>query len=113
MDIYAEIGKKIREARKNSGLTQEVLAEASNISAHFLSTIETGKEKPSLETLYRISEALKIPLWKIMQFESKAETRGRSSYRMDAMLKAAGKNKQEFLEETMMNIYSNMKKYMK
>ena len=113
MNIYAEIGKKIKEARKKSGLTQEILAEASDISAHFLSTVETGREKPSLDTIYRISTALKIPLWKLMQFESKTENKDRSTYRMDVMFKAAGKKNQEFLEETMKDIYSNIKKYMK
>lgn len=48
-----------------------------------------------------------------MQFESKVENRDRSTYKMDVMLKAAGKKNQEFLEETMKDIYSNIKKYMK
>jgi DNA-binding XRE family transcriptional regulator len=113
MDIYAALGKKIREARKISGITQEMLAEASGISAHFLSTIETGREKASLETVYKISKALDIPMSRLFQFEDGIKKHRNKNFKLDMMMDSAGKNKQEFLEETIKDIYSNMKKYIK
>ncbi len=113
MDIYSSLGKKIREARKNSGITQEMLAEAAGISPHFLSTIETGKEKASLDTINKISGALEVPLWQLFKFENSIIKKHGRKYKLDMMFDNTGKNKQEFLEETIKDIYSNLRKYIK
>lgn len=55
-------GKKIREARKNMGLTQFELAEKINASQNFLGDIERGIKLPSLPKLILLSNALKISL---------------------------------------------------
>jgi transcriptional regulator with XRE-family HTH domain len=61
-DIYEVLAKRIREARKRSGLTLERLAEAAGIGASFLAYIETGGRKPSLATIDKIAGALRIPV---------------------------------------------------
>lgn len=61
MDIqYSAIGKRIQLRRKELGLRQCVLAEILNISNNHMSSIETGREKPSLEILLHICDALKV-----------------------------------------------------
>lgn len=57
---YIAIGENIRTARKKRFLTQENLAEMCNISPVFVSQIENGMRKPSLETVYNISVALNV-----------------------------------------------------
>lgn len=37
------IGKRIKEYRKRSGLTQEALAEKVQLSAHYVSAVECGR----------------------------------------------------------------------
>ncbi|MBE7030030.1 MAG: helix-turn-helix transcriptional regulator [Ruminococcaceae bacterium] len=55
---YNLLGKNIAYARSKNHLTQEQLAERINVSAVFISQIETSVRKPSLETVYKISNAL-------------------------------------------------------
>lgn len=57
---YNDIGKRIRQIRRNKGITQEVLAEGVGVGATHISRIENGKTKPSLETIMNIVEYLEI-----------------------------------------------------
>jgi len=59
---YKIIGKRIQNARLETKLTQEQLAEKLQISTNYLSKVETGKEKPNLEMIDKICNNLKIPL---------------------------------------------------
>ena len=54
MDFTA-IGKRIKVARKNAGITQEQLAERIDISTHYVYEIERGLKKLSLRTLTNIA----------------------------------------------------------
>ncbi len=56
----AELGKRIREARNNAGLTQEVLAEKADIGVMYLGEIERGLKMPSLKIFIKLVEALDI-----------------------------------------------------
>ena len=55
---YAVIGERIRACRLQNNSTQESLAEACNITVEYLSKIENGKAKPTLDTLGKICELL-------------------------------------------------------
>lgn len=59
---YEDVGNKIRERRNFLKVTQENLANDINVSASFISDIENGKRKMSLETMIKISIALKTSL---------------------------------------------------
>ena len=56
------VGRVIARLRTEKGLTQEVLSGLSDIGRTHLSAIERGERKPTLETLYRISSALDLPM---------------------------------------------------
>ena len=51
---YVKIGKRIKEVRLSKGLTQEYLAEQLDIDPSFVSRIENGHNKGSLETYAKI-----------------------------------------------------------
>jgi transcriptional regulator with XRE-family HTH domain len=53
-------GRRLRELRKASELTQEALAEAADLSGNYISDLELGLKVPSLTILVRLSEALDI-----------------------------------------------------
>lgn len=57
---YVNLGKRIANRRQQAGLKQNVLAEKLGISNNYLSSIERGKEKPSLEILVRICTTLQV-----------------------------------------------------
>ena len=54
------VGEAIAQKRKEKGISQEVLSGLADIGRTHLSAIERGERKPTLETLYRISQALDI-----------------------------------------------------
>ena len=59
---YGLIGKRIKEHRQRRNLTQEMLAELIEVSPGYISLVETGRKKASLETLLSISNVLNITL---------------------------------------------------
>lgn len=59
---YENVGNKIRERRNFLKVTQENLANDINVSASFISDIENGRRKMSLETMIKISISLKTSL---------------------------------------------------
>ena len=63
---YRLLGKRILEWRKQFGITQESLAFIAEMSVPYLSQIENGKKKPSLETLLAVANGLGITLDEIM-----------------------------------------------
>lgn len=56
------VGDVIAEFRKKKGVSQEVLSGLADIGRTHLSAIERGERKPTLETLYRISNALDVKM---------------------------------------------------
>lgn len=57
---YYEIGQRIRKYRKAMGLSQEQLAEKTDISVTHMSHIETGNTKLSLPVLVSMANALGV-----------------------------------------------------
>jgi transcriptional regulator with XRE-family HTH domain len=62
MDAKQMIGARIKDIRNRKGFTQEDLAEKININPKYLSSIERGKENPTLNTLIKLSESLDVNL---------------------------------------------------
>lgn len=54
------VGRVIQDYRESKGLSQEVVSGLADIGRTHLSAIERGTRKPTLETFFRISEALGI-----------------------------------------------------
>lgn len=61
------VGKVIANFRKAKGISQEVLSGLAAIGRTHLSAIERGERKPTLETLYRLSNALNIRMSDIVK----------------------------------------------
>lgn len=57
---YAGIGQRIAKRRVQMGLKQTALAERLDISNNYLSSIERGKENPSLEIIVNICNVLQV-----------------------------------------------------
>ncbi|TCP45764.1 XRE family transcriptional regulator [Tamaricihabitans halophyticus] len=61
------LGRRIRSARKERGLTSVELADLAGVSQGLISQVENGRSDPSLETLRRLAEALDLPLFDLFQ----------------------------------------------
>lgn len=57
---FSIIGKRLKEARKKKGLTQEQLVEKMGVSIAYLSKVETGKIHINLERLSEICGILDV-----------------------------------------------------
>lgn len=57
-----KFGRRLQKLRKDRGLTQEQLAEATRLSTTFIGLLEIGVRKPSLKTLQKFSSVLKIDI---------------------------------------------------
>lgn len=69
-DYKKLLGKRIKELRKHTGLTQEKLAESIGIETSSLSGIESGRHFPSMVTLVKIAEILKVEPKALFDFNS-------------------------------------------
>lgn len=65
--ILQELGANIREIRESKDLSQENLAEISNLHRTYIGLIERGKKNPTAITLLRICSALEVPVSKLFE----------------------------------------------
>lgn len=63
------IGEQIRTARVHAGLSQQTVAERAGISLDNYGRIERGQASPTLDTLFGISDALGVPLTRLVREE--------------------------------------------
>ena len=74
MDKKKLLGKRIRELRKQKGLSQEKLSELVNVDPTTISNIENGKNYPSLSNLENILHILGKSFVDVFDFEHKNNT---------------------------------------
>lgn len=60
MTIEAAFGEVIRELRKLKRLSQEDVAYESGLDRSFISLLETGRQQPSLVTIFQLAKALEV-----------------------------------------------------
>jgi transcriptional regulator with XRE-family HTH domain len=66
MDAKTIIGRFARQLRESKGLTQDQVATKTGISYQFLSGLENGRENFSIDVLESLSQALGLPLAKLV-----------------------------------------------
>jgi transcriptional regulator with XRE-family HTH domain len=82
-DFYVRLGRRIAEARKAGGLTQERLAEGASISPSYLAHIEAGGRRPTLDVLRLLADALGVEIERLLsEGQTYAGAGGRPSPRM-------------------------------
>ncbi|PGZ48988.1 transcriptional regulator [Bacillus anthracis] len=72
MSIEQTFGTVLQEYRLNSKMSQEELAFNSELDRTYISLLERGKRKPTINTVFTLSKALKInPSQLIKELEEK------------------------------------------
>ena len=75
LTIEEAFGEAIRELRKANQISQEKLAEVSNLDRSFISLLECGHKQPSLITIFQLAKALNLSASKILSLvEAKIKT---------------------------------------
>lgn len=67
MNIERVFGEELQKIRKEKGLSQEQLGFESGYHRTYISQLERGIKSPSLKTIFRMAEALKIQPSKLIQ----------------------------------------------
>lgn len=60
--VSVDVAVSLRELREARGISMRTLATKSGLSANALSMIERGKTSPSVSTLYKLADALGVPI---------------------------------------------------
>lgn len=65
-ELVLRLGKRVAERRKSLGWTQDELAERMNVDAETISRFERGAHLPSLPTLERLANALRVEIGELL-----------------------------------------------
>jgi transcriptional regulator with XRE-family HTH domain len=91
VDLKKMIGIRIGDLRKQKGLTQEKLAEKMGVSPKYLSSIERGKENPTLTTIINLAQSMDVEISDIFTFIEVEDPSKRKSL-IASLLKEADEN---------------------
>ena len=69
MRLPTLLGNRIRELRKAKKMSQAELAGATGLSDNYIALVEQGKRSPSLETVEKIADAIKVPYDELFYFQ--------------------------------------------
>jgi transcriptional regulator with XRE-family HTH domain len=72
-NIRKELGQRIRALRKRNGYTQEDMAERCNLHWTYIGGLERGERNPTLTTLKRIADGLKVDIHSLLGRPSSEE----------------------------------------
>ena len=72
LEIFKQVGKKVQKIRTLKGLSQVDLVGKmdGNIDTTNISRIESGRTNPTLLTLYRLAQALEVPISELVSFDA-------------------------------------------
>lgn len=68
IEKYKALGLNVSYYRRKRELTQEQLAEMLEIERNHVSSIELAKAGTSLDVIFRMADALEVPVHKLFEF---------------------------------------------
>lgn len=95
-----EVGKRIRNARKKSGLSQEKAAHMAYITGQFWSRLELGYERASVNTYRQIAAVLELTLDDIL-YDDATSIRLQKAFSREGILADCTSKEKAIISETM------------
>jgi transcriptional regulator with XRE-family HTH domain len=74
--FQAALGLAVKARRQELGLTQEQLANDTELHQRWISNVETGKRNPSYGSLRRLAAGLHLPASELLQRAEQVEAGG-------------------------------------
>jgi methanogenic corrinoid protein MtbC1/DNA-binding XRE family transcriptional regulator len=68
--LLAAVGHNVQELRTDRGWSQQKLAEAAALDRTYISTVERGRQNPSLAALLSLAQALEVPVTDLLAVEA-------------------------------------------
>lgn len=72
-ELTKEIGKNIRKLRLKKDISQEALSMSAGLHPAYLGRLERGEKCPTIDTMYKICNALDVTVSEILCFEGETE----------------------------------------
>ena len=76
------IGANIRKYRIQKDVSQEHVALESGIHPAYISKLERGEKCPTIDTLYRLANALGIPVYKLIDIDGDIDNISDTAYKI-------------------------------
>lgn len=67
MPNKSDFASSLKALRNRKGLSQESLSSIAGLDRTYISMLERGKRKPSLETIEKIATALEMKSWELLK----------------------------------------------
>jgi transcriptional regulator with XRE-family HTH domain len=67
-DVLEKFGEKMQKVRKSQGISQEQLAGLLSMHRTYIGMVERGERNPTIRTLYKIANALKVSSSDLLPF---------------------------------------------
>jgi transcriptional regulator with XRE-family HTH domain len=74
--VRVVLGARVRALREDLGYTQRALGRRARLSGKFIGEVERGEKSITIDSLYRVAQALKTPLGELTSMNG-AERPGR------------------------------------
>ncbi len=67
-----DFGQRVREIRKDKGLSQEAFADLAGVDRSYMGQIERGEQNLSLIKIYKIAEVLDVEIHELFPSKSRS-----------------------------------------
>lgn len=67
--LRQQFAQRLKTLRRQRGMTQEDLANATGLSVNFVRAMEQGVNAPSFESLETLAKSLNIQIYNLFEFE--------------------------------------------
>lgn len=104
-ELTREIGMNIRKLRLKKDISQEALSLSAGLHPAYLGRLERGEKCPTIDTLYKICNALGVAVNEMLCFENETEsTNAQAKVRIENALKKIPDNQQIKIAQIIENI---------
>lgn len=103
------IGANIRKYRIQRDVSQEHLALESGIHPAYISKLERGEKCPTIDTLYRLAKALRIPVYKLIDIDGDIDNISDTAYKIQKSLSDLSTEQQNRIADLIDEIVSLVK----
>lgn len=102
--ITKNLGNNIKKFRLEKGFSQENLALRAGIHPAYLGRLERGEKCPTLDTVFKICDALSVPVADIISFSQPESQSGTDKKTIEEIIQKLPKSKQDKLLDIIKSI---------
>lgn len=107
-EFFIQVGQRVKERRRELGVTQETLAELAGVHLTYISRVENGKYNVSTLIYKRIALALEMPLSELLDVDVKGGVPDELTKAV-IQIKALGKKEQKMMIKALQGLLAGMK----